>query len=72
MSPFPIVVAFPVMSLWLLFMIVNSLFSITVVTSSPKLIVLGQIVVMFANVKEKCFTILLFAKLGFLSLLFQK
>jgi hypothetical protein len=72
MSPFPIVVAFLIMFLWLLFMIVNLLFSINVVTSSPRLIVPGQIVVMFANVKEKCFTILLLAKLGFLSLLFQK
>jgi len=71
-SPFRVVVAFLIMSLWMLFMIVNSLFSITVVMSSHRSIVLGQIVVMFASVKEKCFSILLLAKLGFISLLFQK
>jgi hypothetical protein len=63
---------FPIMSLCLLFMIVNSLFSIDVVMSSPKSIVLGQIVVIFANLKKKCFIILLLAKLSFPSLLFQK
>jgi hypothetical protein len=45
-------------------MVVNLLLSISVVTSSLGLIVLGQIVVMFTSAKEKCFTILLFAKLA--------